>query len=62
MSKYKRILLKLSGESFYCQVTQEIRSEIAVPVTAEEQVLAVVCLSSLTPHYFTDAYGTKVED
>ena len=47
---------ELSGESFYCQVTQEIRSEIAVPVTAEEQVLAVVCLSSLTPHYFTDEH------
>ena len=42
-----------SGESFYRQVTREIRSEIAVPVTVEEKVLAVICLSSLTSHYFT---------
>ncbi len=44
---------ELSGECFYRQVTREIRSEIAVPVTIEEKVLAVVCLSSLTSHYFT---------
>lgn len=45
--------LEMIGEGFYRQVTQEIRSEIAVPVTVEEKVLAVVCLSSLTSHYFT---------
>ncbi len=48
--------LELVDEGFYRQVTQEIRSEIAVPVTVEEQVLAVVCLSSLTPHYFTEEH------
>ena len=47
---------ELSEEGFYRQVTRVIRSEIAVPVTVEEQVLAVVCLSSLTPHYFTDEH------
>jgi transcriptional regulator with GAF, ATPase, and Fis domain len=47
---------EMSGESFYRQVTRVIRSEIAVPVTVEEKVLAVVCLSSLTPHYFTDEH------
>ena len=47
---------ELAGESFYRQVTREIRSEIAVPVTVDEQVLAVVCLSSLTAHYFTDEH------
>jgi transcriptional regulator with GAF, ATPase, and Fis domain len=50
------IFQELSGESYYRQVTREIRSEIAVPVTVEDQVLAVVCLSSLTPHYFTDEH------
>ncbi len=50
------VFQELSGESFYRQVTREIRSEIAVPVTVEEQVLAVVCLSSLTPHFFTDEH------
>ncbi len=48
--------LEMVGEGFYRQVTQEIRSEIAVPVTVEEKVLAVVCLSSLTLHYFTDEH------
>jgi transcriptional regulator with GAF, ATPase, and Fis domain len=47
---------EMSGEGFYRQVTRVIRSEIAVPVTSEEQVMAVVCLSSLTPHYFTDEH------
>ncbi len=47
---------ELSEEGFYRQVTRVIRSEIAVPVTVDEQVLAVVCLSSLTPHYFTDEH------
>lgn len=47
---------ELSEEGFYRQVTRVIRSEIAVPVTVEEQVLAVVCLSSLTPYYFTEEH------
>jgi len=45
--------VEMIGDGFYRQVTQEIRSEIAVPVTVEENILAVVCLSSLTSHYFT---------
>ena len=48
--------LELAGKGFYRQVTFEIRSEIAVPVTVEDNVLAVVCLSSLTPHYFTEEH------
>ena len=47
---------ELSTDGFYRQVTQVIRSEIAVPVTVDDQVLAVVCLSSLAPHYFTDEH------
>lgn len=41
---------------FYCQVTEVIRSEIAVPVSVEDQVLAVICLSSLSPYYFTEEH------
>lgn len=48
--------LELAGQGFYRQVTIEIRSEIAVPVTVDDNVLAVVCLSSLTPHYFTEEH------
>ena len=47
---------EMTADGFYRQVTQVIRSEIAVPVTVEDQVLAVVCLSSLTPHFFTDEH------
>ena len=33
-----------------------IRSEIAVPVCVEEQVLAVICLNSLTARFFTEEH------
>lgn len=42
-----------SGQGFYLQVTEAIRSEIAVPMIYEGEVLAVICLDSLRPHYFT---------
>ncbi|MEJ2471238.1 MAG: GPMC system transcriptional regulator [Desulfuromonadales bacterium] len=51
----------IASEGFYQQVTNVIRSEIAVPVTIEEQVLAVVCLSSLKPHFFTDEHQRILE-
>ncbi len=47
---------EMSAEGFYRQVTKLIRSEIAVPVTVSGKVLAVVCLSSQTPRYFTDEH------
>ncbi len=40
-------------DKFYRLVTEAIRSEIAVPVVYNDEVLAVVCLDSLRPHYFT---------
>jgi len=42
-----------TSKGFYLQVTEAIRSEIAVPVIYDEEVLAVICLDSLRPHYFT---------
>lgn len=38
---------------FYLEVTKSVRSEIAVPVVCEGEVLAVICLDSLRPHFFT---------
>lgn len=49
-------LQEMAGEGFYRQVTRVIRSEIAVPVTVDHQVIAVICLSSLLPHFFTDEH------
>ena len=43
-------------EKFYRPVTEAIRSEIAVPVVYSDEVLAVICLDSLRPHYFTDEH------
>jgi len=41
---------------FYQPVTEAIRSEIAVPVIYDSEVLAVICLDSLRPHYFTSEH------
>ncbi len=42
-----------TSKGFYLQVTDAIRSEIAVPVIYDEEVLAVICLDSRRPHHFT---------
>lgn len=42
--------------SFYQPVTEAIRSEIAVPIIHDGEVLAVICLDSLRPHYFTNEH------
>lgn len=38
---------------FYREITDTIRSEIAVPVISEDKVMAVICLDSLQSYYFT---------
>lgn len=43
-------------EKFYRPVTEAIRSEIAVPIIYNDEVLAVACLDSLRTHYFTDEH------
>lgn len=45
-----------SGKSFYRQITEEIKSELAIPVLHDGEVLAVICLDSLSSHYFTDEH------
>ncbi len=42
--------------NFYQPVTEAIRSEIAVPIIHDGEVLAVICLDSLRPHYFTNEH------
>jgi transcriptional regulator with GAF, ATPase, and Fis domain len=49
-------LAEAAGDGFYLLVTEAIRGEIAVPVCVEEQVLAVVCLSSHAPRFFTEEH------
>ncbi len=38
---------------FYSEVTETVRSELAVPVIYAGEVLAVICVDSLRPNYFT---------
>jgi transcriptional regulator with GAF, ATPase, and Fis domain len=41
---------------FYREITEAIKSEIAVPVVCDGEVIAVICLDSLRPHHFTDEH------
>lgn len=41
---------------FYRGLTGNIKSELAVPVISDEKVLAVICLDSFRPHYFTEEH------
>jgi len=45
-----------SGRGFYREITEDIKSELAIPVLHDEGVLAVICLDSLNPYYFTDEH------
>ncbi len=45
-----------ANDHFYIPVTEAIRSEIAVPIKYDGEVLAVICLDSLRPHYFTSEH------
>ena len=44
------------GEGFHRSMSELIKSEIAVPVISDEEVLAVICLNSLKPGYFTEEH------
>jgi transcriptional regulator with GAF, ATPase, and Fis domain len=49
-----RIEEEMSGEGFHRSMHELIRSEIAVPIISDDEVIAVICLNSLKPAYFTD--------
>ncbi|MCM2356685.1 MAG: sigma 54-interacting transcriptional regulator, partial [Geobacteraceae bacterium] len=44
------------GEGFHRSMSELIKSEIAVPVIADEEVIAVICLNSLKPAWFTEEH------
>ncbi len=48
--------LEKGGDSFYKEITDTIRSELAVPVVSDGEAIAVICLDSLRPHYFTEEH------
>jgi len=45
-----------NNDGFYQPVSEAIRSELAVPIIHDGEVLAVICLDSLKPHYFTNEH------
>ena len=45
-----------TGDGLYREITEQIKCEIAVPVICDEEVIAVICLDSLRPYYFTDEH------
>lgn len=47
---------ELREGGFHRAMHEEIRSEIAVPVTCDDDVIAVICLNSLKPAYFTEEH------
>ncbi len=44
---------EMARGGFYSEVTEAVRSELAVPVIYAGEVLAVICVDSLRPNYFT---------
>jgi len=50
------IAAERQGGGFHRTMHEEIRSEIAVPVICDDEVIAVICLNSLKPAYFTEEH------
>ena len=44
------------GGGFHRSMSDLIKSEIAVPVISDDEVIAVICLNSLKPAYFTEEH------
>ncbi|HEY6871346.1 MAG TPA: GPMC system transcriptional regulator [Geobacteraceae bacterium] len=59
-SRQPRIIARVeeeqSGEGFHRSMSELIKSEIAVPIIADEEVIAVICLNSLKPGWFTEEH------
>jgi transcriptional regulator with GAF, ATPase, and Fis domain len=43
-------------DSFYKEITETIRSEITIPIISDGETIAVICLDSLRPYYFTEEH------
>jgi transcriptional regulator with GAF, ATPase, and Fis domain len=46
---------------FYYEVTDIIKGELGVPVISDEEVIAIICMDSLRPYYFTDEHKRILE-
>jgi len=44
------------GRGFYRVITEEIKSELAVPIVHDEEVLAIICLDSMQAFHFTEEH------
>ncbi len=59
-SKEAKIIGSIEAEQksggFHRSMHEEIKSEIAVPVICDDEVIAVICLNSLKPAYFTEEH------
>ncbi|WP_298272770.1 GPMC system transcriptional regulator [Geobacter sp.] len=59
-SKQPRSIARVEDEQqsggFHRSMHELIRSEIAVPIICDDEVIAVICLNSLKPAYFTDEH------
>ena len=51
-----RVEEEMAGEGFHRSMHELIRSEIAVPILSDDEVIAVICLNSLKPAYFTEEH------
>ncbi|HTY21293.1 MAG TPA: GPMC system transcriptional regulator [Geobacteraceae bacterium] len=59
-SKKPKIIGRVEEEGakggFHRSMHELIRSEIAVPIISDDEVIAVICLNSLKPSYFTEEH------
>jgi transcriptional regulator with GAF, ATPase, and Fis domain len=51
-----RVEEEMEGGGFHRSMHDLIRSEIAVPIISDEEVIAVICLNSLKSAYFTEEH------
>lgn len=59
-AKQPKIIAEVAEEraigGFHRSMHEEIRSEMAVPIICDDEVSAVICLNSLSSHYFTEEH------
>jgi transcriptional regulator with GAF, ATPase, and Fis domain len=59
-SKQPKIIARIKDElaagGFHRSMSELIKSEMAVPVVSDDEVIAVICLNSLKPSYFTEEH------
>ena len=51
-----RVEEEQQGGGFHRSMSELIKSEMAVPVISDDEVIAVICLNSLKPGYFTEEH------